>query len=489
MPAGLSPMDFYLLLPETVLTIGAILVLVADALLPRERQGWAIGLALAVIGATVAAVLVVGDPHATVARGLFAVDAFGVFFKLLFLGASAVTLLMSVRYLRIQRAATATYAFLVLTAALGMMVMASGTDLITLFIGLETMSVSFYVLAGFLKPNRRSNEAAMKYYLLGAFSVGMLLYGMSILYGLTGTTNLRAIAQQVAQQGASPLLALAIILVVAGLAFKIAAVPFHMWAPDVYEGSPTPITALLSVGSKAAAFAMILRLFVEGLPSAGADWRLLFDMLAVVTMVVGNIAALTQTNLKRMLAYSSIAHAGYILIGIVAGTPRGVTASLIYLAVYAFMQLGAFAVIVLLQREETGGDDLDDFSGLYYRRPAAAIAMLVFMLSLGGIPPTAGFMGKFWLFGAAIEAGYIRLAVLGVLMSALSLYYYLRVVIYMWQRTEVVEPLPSPGPAWSVAVAVAVLGTVLFGLYPSPVFDAADVSARALGAVISTAAR
>ncbi len=223
---------------------------------------------------------------------------------------------------------------------------------------------------------------------------------------------------------------------VAGVGFKIAAVPFHMWAPDVYEGAPTPITAFLSVGSKAASFAMLLRIFVEGLPGLSVDWRILFQVLSIVTMTVGNFAALTQSNLKRMLAYSSIAHAGYLLMGVVAGTPRGVTAMLIYLLVYSFMQLGAFAIIVLLRRRDVVGDELKDFSGLHFRSPFAAFAMLLFMLSLGGIPPTAGFMGKFWLFGAAIDAGYYWLAVIGVLNSAMSLYYYIRVVVFMYIKTE-----------------------------------------------------
>ena len=229
---------------------------------------------------------------------------------------------------------------------------------------------------------------------------------------------------------------LAIVLIVAGLGFKIAAVPFHMWAPDVYEGAPTPVTAFLSVGSKAASFALLLRIFVEGLPTLAADWSLLFEVLAIVTMTVGNIAAMTQSNIKRMLAYSSIAHAGYVLIGVVAGTTRGVSASLFYLAVYALMQLGAFAVVILLRRSDVIGDELKDLSGLYRRQPSAAFAMLLFMLSLGGTPPTAGFMGKFRLFAAAIDAGYVWLAVMGVLNSVLSLYYYLRIVVFMYLRTE-----------------------------------------------------
>ena len=257
------------------------------------------------------------------------------------------------------------------------------------------MAVSFYILAGFLKPNQRSNEASVKYYLLGAFSTGVLLYGMSLLYAVSGSTNLAEIASSLGGSESSGLVSLALILFAAGMAFKIAAVPFHMWAPDVYEGAPTPVTAYLSVGSKAAAFAMLLRVLVEGLPALINDWQMMFAWLAVLTMTVGNIAAITQSNTKRMLAYSSIAHSGYVLLGIVAGTSRGWTAAMVYLAVYVFMQLGAFAIVTMMRRHDVVGDELKDLSGLYFRSPLAAIAMLVFMLSLGGIPPTAGFMGKF----------------------------------------------------------------------------------------------
>jgi NADH-quinone oxidoreductase subunit N len=369
--------------------------------------------------------------------------------------------------------------------------MAGGIDLITIFIGLETMAVSFYILAGFIKPNQRSNEAAVKYFLLGAFSLGILLYGMSLMYGLSGTTNLRTMATVFTGQEQDPRLVLAVILVVAGVGFKIAAVPFHMWAPDVYEGAPTPITAFLSVGSKAASFAMVIRIFVEGLPSMNADWRLLFEVLAIVTMTVGNVAAVTQTNIKRMLAYSSIAHAGYILIGIVAWTPtnpRGITAALIYLLVYSFMQLGAFAVVVMLRREDVVGDELKDFSGLAFRNPFAAFAMLLFMLSLGGIPPTAGFMGKFWLFSAAIDAHYYGLALIGVLNSAISLYYYIRIVVFMYLKKETIGSQPTTSPALAVVLGVAVLGTLVIGVYPRLLFEVAELSAKTLGAAAVAAA-
>jgi NADH-quinone oxidoreductase subunit N len=485
MPPGISADDFYYILPELVLTGGALLLLIADVLLPRSKRAALAWVTLAVLGATAVSLVPFADTHVEVAHGLLAVDQFALFFKVVFLIAAAMTVLMSTRYLEIEGASPGEYYFLILCSTLGMMIMAGGIDLITIFIGLETMAVSFYILAGFIKPNQRSNEAAVKYFLLGAFSLGILLYGMSLLYGLSGTTNLRSMATVFVGQERDPLLVLAVILVVAGVGFKIAAVPFHMWAPDVYEGAPTPITAFLSVGSKAASFAMLMRIFLEGLPAMSADWRLLFEVLAIVTMTVGNVAALTQTNIKRMLAYSSIAHAGYVLIGVVAAGPgmsRGVTATLIYLLIYAFMQLGAFAVVVLLRRADVAGDELKDFSGLHVRHPFAAFAMLLFMLSLGGIPPTAGFMGKFWLFGAAIEAGYVKLAVIGVLNSAISLYYYVRVVVFMYLKTETIGSEPTTNPALGLALGVAVVATIVLGLYPRWLFDIADASARTLGA-------
>jgi NADH-quinone oxidoreductase subunit N len=480
MPAGISASDFYYILPELVLTSGALLVLVADVMLPRGSRALA-WITVAVLGATLASLVPFAGVDVDISNGLIAVDAFAMFFKVVFLVAAIMTVMMSVRFLEIEGASPGEYYFLVLCATLGMMIMAGGIDLITSFIGLETMAVSFYILTGFIKPSQRSNEAAVKYFLLGAFSLGILLYGMSLLYGVSGSTNLHQVAAVLAGRARDPLVVLAVILVVAGMGFKIAAVPFHMWAPDVYEGAPTPITAFLSVGSKAASFAMLLRIFVEGLPSMSADWQLLFEALAIVTMTVGNLAALTQTNLKRMLAYSSIAHAGYLLIGVVAGTPLGVSAMLIYLLVYAFMQLGAFTVIVMMRRADVVGDELKDFSGLYLRHPAAAFAMLLFMLSLGGIPPTAGFMGKFWLFRAAIESGHVGLAVIGVLNSAVSLYYYLRLVVFMYLKKETSGSEPTASPALALTLAVAVAATLVLGVYPRFLFEVAELSAQTLG--------
>ena len=489
MPAGFSAADFYYILPELLLTGGALLVLMLSVLTPK-RDGLLLVAALATVGATLAVVVSFAGLDVTASRGLLAIDGFAAFFKVIELLSAALPLLMSSPYLKTEGIQAGEYYFLILCAALGMMFMSSGLDLITLFIGLETMAVSFYILAGFLKPNPRSNEAAVKYFLLGAFSLGVLLYGMSLLYGATGTTHLSGIAA--ALGGASPSLVviLGVVLVGAGMGFKIAAVPFHMWAPDVYEGAPTPVTAYLSVGSKAASFAMLIRIFIEGLPAVGAEWTMLFYALAVVTMTVGNIAALTQSNLKRMLAYSSIAHAGYLLMGVVVGTERGVAAMLVYLGVYVFMQLGAFAVITMMRRSDIIGDELKDLNGLSKRSPVVAFAMLFFMLSLGGIPPTAGFMGKVWLFGATIDAGFIWLAVIAVANSAVSLYYYLRVVVFMWINEE--EGVGSPitiGPAMSVALGVALFGTVVFGVYPQFLFEHAEAAARSLDGIASIALR
>lgn len=485
MPAGFSALDFYFILPEILLTCGALVLLMLSVIVPKQ-DGVLLGVALTTIAVTLLAVFSFAGLDETISRGLLAIDGFATFFKVVVLLSAAITVLMSAPYLRVEGLKAGEYYFLILCATVGMMFMSSGLELITLFIGLETMAMSFYVLAGYLKPNPRSNEAAVKYFLLGAFSLGILLYGMSLLYGATGTTRLAGIAVALAGQETSAVLVLAVILVGAGMGFKIAAVPFHMWAPDVYEGAPTPVTAFLSVGSKAASFAMLLRIFVEGLPALGDEWRTMFWVLAAITMTVGNIAALTQSNLKRMLAYSSIAHAGYLLIGVVVGTERGVAAMLVYLGVYLFMQLGAFAIVTAMRRSDIIGDELKDLNGLFKRSPAVGFAMLCFMLSLGGIPPTAGFMGKMWLFGAAIDAGEIWLVVIAVVNSAISAYYYLRVVVFMWINED--EPAGSPitlGPAMALALGIAVLGTLVLGVYPQALFSEAQSAAATLDGISS----
>ncbi len=486
MPVVPTLADMAWLAPELTLTAGLLILLIAGLFVPRERQSAILWAGFIVLGATLAALVPQRGVDITIANGVFAIDGFALFIKVVAIIAAMFTLEISRHWLTIEGLRANEYVMLVLTATLGMMVLASGVDLVTMFIGLETMAVSFYVLVGYLKPNRRSNEAGVKYFVLGTFSVGILLYGMAWTYGLAGSTRIADIAVAAAAPGAS-LVAwrFAIALVVAGVAFKIAAVPFHMWAPDVYEGAPTPIASFLSVGSKAAAFAMLIRLTFEAFPSVSSEWRGALYVLAAMSMTVGNIAAMTQNNLKRLLAYSSIAHAGYVTIGIVAATPRGITASLIYIAVYACMQMGAFGVVAALRQKGVPGEDLHEFSGLGHRRPWMAFAMMVFLLGLGGIPPTAGFMGKMWLFGSALDAGYTWLAVIAVLNSVLSIYYYGRVIIWMWMTPEETDEVLPIAPSMAIAISLAALAVAVGGLFPDTLFTWAESSARALG-VVST---
>jgi NADH-quinone oxidoreductase subunit N len=414
-------------------------------------------------------------------------------------------ILLSVKYLEIEKEQEGDYYALLLFACVGMMFMASGIDLIVMFLGLETMALSFYVLTGFLRREKRSNEAALKYVLLGAFSSGILAYGFSILYGLSGVTNIGTIASaltqrdrvvhavvlshlpgpqgdQVREMLARQLPAalhfdpftlqllpiLAFVLVAVGLFFKIAAVPFHQWAPDVYEGAPTPVTAYVSVASKTASFALLLRLFTTVFAPSHQMWLYLVAGVAVASLTLGNLAALTQTNIKRLLAYSSISHVGYILLGLVAWNDTAFTGIAYYLFAYVFMTAGAFAVIIVLRQKGLIGEELDDLNGLYYRSPAAAVLLLIFMLSLAGIPPTAGFMGKYFIFLSLIETHHPVLAVFAVLYIVPALYYYFRIVVHAWLKPAGEAPSPLMTSAQAVALGIAVFVTLAAGLYPEP---------------------
>ena len=402
------------------------------------------------------------------------VDPFFLYFGALFLAATALVILLSVKYLEIEKEQEGEYYALLLFACIGMMFMASGEDLITLFLGLETMALSFYVLTGFFRREKRSNEAALKYVLLGAFSSGILAYGFSILYGLTGSTNIRNIeaafdihsnlpavigyshqdsmigdqARQILadrypaaiqiepslMHHAPLFLAVAFVLVAVGLFFKVAAAPFHQWAPDVYEGAPTSITTYVSVASKTASFALLLRLFTSAFAPSHQTWIYVIAGVAVASLTWGNLAALTQTNVKRLLAYSSISHVGYILLGLVAWNETAFQGMAFYLFAYVFMTAGAFAVIIVLRQQGLIGEELDDLNGLYQRSPAAAILLLIFMLSLAGIPPTAGFMGKYFIFLSLIQSHHPVLAVFAVLYIVPALYYYFRIVVHAWLK-------------------------------------------------------
>src|SRR5216117_2164039 len=401
--------------------------------------------------------------------GALLLDPFGTFFKLVFLVAAALSIAISLKYLDIERENHGEYYALILFSTMGMMFMAGAMDLVTLYISLETMAIATYVLVGFLRSNQRSNEASMKYFLLGAFSSAILLYGMSLLYGLSGSTRFGDIATALAQRPANdPIALLAMITLLAGLFFKIAAVPFHQWAPDAYEGAPTSITAFMSVAVKAASFAMMLRIFMVAVYPLRPHWVAILAAVSVLTMTIGNIAAITQSNVKRMLAYSSISHAGYILIGFIAGNETGLTAVPLYLFIYTFTNLGAWAVIVALRRKDVIGEQIDDMAGLFFRHPSGAVLMLIFLLSLAGIPPTAGFIGKYYLFAAAIETGHNLLAVIAVLNAAISIYFYFRIVVAMFMR----DPTEKTGLAYSpgllTALGVAVVFTMWIGIYPDP---------------------
>jgi len=413
--------------------------------------------------------------------GMFLLDMYSIFFKVLFLLAAILTIMVSERYLDVERAQSGEYYALILFAVLGMMFLASAGDFLVLFVALETMALSFYVLVGFLKVNRKSNEGALKYFLLGSFSTGILLYGISLIYGTTGALNFKligSIRSAAALQGdQAPFFMLGVILVTVGLGFKIAAVPFHMWAPDAYEGAPTPITAFLSTASKAAAFVVMVRIFVIAFGRLQDEWAILLAILSVASMTVGNIAALLQDNIKRMLAYSSIAHAGYALIGLIAigigntleTKQWGMEAVILYLFIYSFVNLGIFAMVIMLRREQIVGDRLSDFAGLARRAPLAAFGMLVLLLSLAGIPATAGFVGKWFLFGAAVRADYTWLAVVAVINSAISLYYYARVVVMMYMREAGDGVTISPSFGQRVAITACIAFTIFFGIYPQPI--------------------
>lgn len=415
--------------------------------------------------------------------GTILIDHFALFFGLIFLAATALVILLSVRYLEIEQEHHGEFYALMLFATIGMMFMVEGIDLIVQFIGLETMAISFYVLAGFLRRERRSNEAALKYLLLGAFSSGIIAYGFSLLYGLAGSTNLIDITNQLGRRDpGNPLVLLALVTVAAGLFFKVAAVPFHQWAPDVYEGAPTVTTAYLSVASKAASFALLLRLFQTVFWPIRDHWTGLLGVVAVASMTVGNIAALTQTNIKRMLAYSSISHVGYILLGLVAaasgriGNETGLIGIALYLFIYAFMNMGAFAVVIILRRKGVIGDELQDLNGLSKRSPGAALLLLICMLSLAGIPPTAGFLGKYYIFLSLIQTGHLYLAIFAALYVVPALYYYFRVIVHAYLR-EGTDPVPVVVTSWQTVV-LTICGFVVLGagIYPEPFIRLATYS-------------
>jgi NADH-quinone oxidoreductase subunit N len=483
-----NPQEFLLLAPEILLASAGLLLLFVGTVgrgLGNRHSALVAMVSLALTAIDLYAVrrsvpgrlLILGDS--------FVIDGFSFFWKVLVLIATALTILLSIRFLEEGGYRAAEYYSLLLLATSGMMLMASGYTLLTIWIALETMALSSYILAGYFKRHLRSNEAALKYFILGALSSGILLYGISLLYGATGTVQLGDLARGLTEASASGnvLVPLGWLLLAAGLLFKVAAVPFHIWTPDVYVGAPTPVTAYLAVASKAASFAILIRIFYEGLGTAiQADWQWVLAIVSAATMIWGNLAALTQDNVKRMLAYSSIAHAGYVLIGVLATSEIGLWSVIFYMLAYTFITLGVFAMVILLERKEYAGETCADYAGLAQRSPFLAAMMVIFLVALTGIPPTGGFFGKVYLFAAAVQGGWTWLAVVGVVTSAISLYYYFRIVVYMYQHdTTATAPVPLDAPALVAAIGLCAFVTLLLGLYPEPFIQIAKNSLIGLG--------
>lgn len=465
------------ILPETIMILVALTVLVFDFFIEKDRKsllGW-YSLAGIIVAAYASYALMA--MNGTFFGGTFHLDPFSTFFKFVFYIACGLGILVSINYLKVEDIHRGEYYALMLFATTGMMLMASAGDLIILYLGLELMALSIYILAGFMRGSNRSNEAAIKYLILGAFSSGIMLYGMSLLYGLTGTTNLSGILAFLRVADLSnPIIFLAMIMLVVSFGFKVAAAPFHMWVPDVYEGAPTSVTAFMSAGPKVAGFAVLLRVFLYTFEPLRGHSTAILAGLAVLTMAVGNVMALSQTNIKRMLAYSSIAHAGYALVGLAAGGPDGAASVMLYVLIYALMNMGAFGVVIMLRKAGERGEEISDFAGLGKTNKTAAFLMLIFMFSLTGIPPLAGFVGKFYIFKSAVQAGLVWLAVAGVLFSAISAYFYLRVIMVMYMHEPKGSIALSTAPSLALALAISVTAVIVIGVYPTDLLNYARAS-------------
>jgi len=473
--------NFTIIMPEIILVAFGLLVLLLGVFSSSEGQKDHLGY-VSLVGVVLALIFsfrLFGGFQSGFS-GMVVADNYAVFFKMVFGIICLLTILISIGYTRQQGIGMGEYYVLVLFCTVGMMLMAAGTNLLTIFLGLETMSISIYVLAGIKRTDPKSVESAMKYFILGAFATGFFLYGVALVYGATGSFNLKEIASFLSASGSAgrtPLVIIGIGLLTIGFGFKVATVPFHMWTPDVYEGAPTSITAFMATGIKAAAFAGLILVFYSALGTFQPDWVAIMWLLSVATMTVGNIVAIAQSNIKRMLAYSSIAHAGYILVAFTAGNELGTSSILYYLLAYAFMNIGAFAIVILLGTKDQENTLISDYAGIGFKYPLLAASMTIFMLSMAGIPPLAGFMGKFYIFSAAVKANLYWLAIIGVLNSALSVYYYLRVTVVMYFREAEKE---TTGLTFSLAgvigVIIAVAGVLYLGIFPSSVLALARAS-------------
>ena len=470
--------NWQLLMPELVIALTLLIVLVFDLFdsISKAVLGW-----VTIVGAGIALWVSIQMHQAgtvgTQFNDMFKVDNFSLFFNIVFLVSTILVALISMSYLGKDDRKRGPYYLLILLATLGMMLMAAGNELIIVFLGLELMSLSLYVLAGYFRDNPASSEAGMKYLLLGAFASAFFLYGIALIYGGAGTTSVPAIAEAITAANKSPLLLAGMFLLIVGFGFKVAIVPFHQWAPDVYEGAPTTIAAFISAGPKAAGFAAFLRIFMEALPSLQVEWSGAVIVLAMLTMTVGNVVAIAQTNIKRMLAYSSIAHAGYVLIGLAAANNDGISSAMLYLLVYCVMNIGAFGAVILAKTEDGESLMISDYAGLGLRKPLLAMFMTIMLLSLAGFPPTAGFVGKFYIFKSAVQAGHIWLVIVGAINTAISAFYYLRVVVTMYMREpeEELSFASYPGTL-IVGLVLAAIGVLLIGILPSLMLNPAQNS-------------
>ncbi|HKW60483.1 MAG TPA: NADH-quinone oxidoreductase subunit N [Candidatus Dormibacteraeota bacterium] len=479
---GQAASDLGQIAPVVALTGFFLLAIIADLILPRgPRRGGVVAM-FAVVGFAYSLGTAVyrwlyatgGYAYNRMATG----DNFALFFEVLFASLGILTVALAHPYLRRRGLLQSEFHILAMAAVIGMMVLASANSLVTVFLGLELLSIALYIMCGFARTDFRSQEAAAKYLLVGGFASAFVLYGMALVYGGAGTTVIPDIAQRLGEtSAANPLILLGIVLMGVGFAFKVSAAPFHMWTPDVYQGAPIPVTAFMSVGTKAAAFAMIVRVFAGGLPHLAPEWQALLAVVAAASMFVGNVMAIVQSSLKRLLAYSGIAQAGYVLIGVIAGGQNGLSAVLYYLFVYMFMNFGAFAVITLLAGAEGDRDSFADLEGLGRRGPVLAVAMTIFMLSLAGFPPSVGFFGKLFLFTAGVGAGYTWLVVWAVLMSVVSVFYYIRVLIPVWSPSPARERVrASLSSTFTVVLSGA--ASVILGVYPTALLIAGLIGAH-----------
>jgi NADH-quinone oxidoreductase subunit N len=472
------------ILPELVVIGTAIVVLLADLFLADDRKKVLCGIGIAGVALAMVAALSLGSGRIEGFSGMIVHDGFGLFITLTVLAAALLTLLMATGYSEWEGTQKGEFYALLLISTSGMLFMAKGTDLMTVFLGLETLSIPIYCLVGFHRNRMKSLEGALKYFLLGAFASGFLLYGIALLYSVTGTTKIAAIANMArdARLHESPVFLAGMGLLLVGFGFKVSLAPFHMWTPDAYEGAPTLVTAFMAAAVKAAAFAALIRVALLAFPALSPVMANVLWVMAFLTMSVGNFSALLQDNVKRMLAYSSIAHAGYILVGLVACDVAGGQAALFYLLVYALMNLGAFGVIMLIAQGEDDAYDISNFAGIGFRYPVLGALLTLFLVSLAGIPPTAGFIGKFYLFSAAVKNGYVGLAILGVLNSAVSIYYYLRLVVYMYMVPAAGEiPVPRPPrTAFSIALCASAAAVLVLGIVPRSMLEFAERSILSL---------